>query len=235
MFAWSLADGRLFVDTVQDLVLRLDFVEPGEPLRLSPALPAVRHLLLDVRAYAHRGGEDGVRFCELAVRVVDDLEVVVRDHDAGDRSAWAGRRLHLLEISSELEQLVERYSDTSLGSLSSSASEARGRLSRTSLAGQERKMPSDAGPATVLLLDSDERRMLVVLMENEATSSDDGCRLKKVDVVSFGNLRDYSVRKAAKTLAEKALVSSFSDCRGGYWLTRQGIEVAAGLIAKPKK
>jgi aryl carrier-like protein len=113
MFVWSLADGRLFVRTVEELILRLNFDSGVEPARLSPALVSVRSIVADVWAYAHRAGEDGVRFCELAGRLVDDLELVVRDQDAGDRSAWTARRGEILDVWSELEQLVDQAAPAS--------------------------------------------------------------------------------------------------------------------------
>jgi len=113
ILVWSLADGRLFVLTTEDLILRLNFDSGVGPARLSSALVPVRSILADARAYAHRAGEDGVRFCQLAGRLVDDLEVVVRDHDAGDRSAWTARRGELLDVWSELEQLVDQAAPAS--------------------------------------------------------------------------------------------------------------------------
>jgi len=161
---------------------------------------------LDLRAACYQAGEAGDAMLAAAVRVFGDVSKVVADYrGSGSVEAWASCRDRVLE---DLDSI-------------SAAGNARPAVEVC------RSAPPAAVPSIVLT--TWERDMLKTLRDNDATSDADGVRLKKEDVEGFGGMKPHQVRKAAKSLLEKVLVASFSDRRGGYWLTPKGIEVARGL------
>lgn len=229
-----------FITVATEVANRLDFASriPDNRSPLGEQLFAVKALWWDLRVSTPAAGLDGVPVVEAATVVRDQLATAVDAHDQdGNLDPWGRCRDRVREQLDRLRSIMPLDPIARpVVAQAVSVQPAAPRQSRDATGEKgERGEEVRADSPTTIVLDQEERTMLKTLLENDATSQADGSRLRREDVEEFGRMKTFAIRKAAKSLVEKGLITSFNDRRGGYWLTPEGIDAARGLVTPPKK
>ena len=227
---------RRFVNGTEGIAQRLEFADElgGDRWPMSGDIVSLRRLLDDLRAAAVYRGRTGASDYRLAAQVVEQLVAVVEAHDAGDLAPWRSCRGSVLESVASLRQLCQpEHDELVVRSAVPAAPAPRQAMPAPIILEQEQGGNWHKGEKGPPVLSGHEQKMLRVLRVNNATSGFD--RVQKRDVRTWGRMKPDAIRNAAKGLAQKGLIESFSDRRGGYWLTAEGLTIADALDAAQKK
>jgi hypothetical protein len=228
---------RRFVKGTEGVAQRLEFADEfgGDRWPMSGDIVSLRRLLDDLRAVAVYRGRTGASDYGLAAQVVEQLTAVAEAHDAGDLAPWRSCRGSVLESVASLRQLCQPEHDELVVRSAVPAAPALWQAMPEEIDQEQYRgdkgHKGEKGP--VVVLSGHEEKMLRVLLAYGATSEND--RFSKENVMFFGRMKREALRNAAKWLAQKGLIESFSDRRGGYWLTPDGLNVARNLPASQKK